>query len=537
MRKLLTGALIASLSVSVVTPKVSADERSNQAYTQKELEEEMTPVFMEMEINGNEAILDYEVYNLNGRTMMPLRAMSELFGWKVAWDQDSYTATIQNQEHVMSIEPGEYEAYFDGVQESIDTPAVIYKDRTFIPLRKAAEWFAFTIGWEKENYKITLTTNETEEEATEEKPPEHEFRRFKGLPVLPRVEAPVRRAVYVENAEFVDQRRMFVSDNPEVLSHMTVRGENGVLWEDEINTTEKRTQEYRIFGYHLNRIAQDVYIGITIENHSTENSLYISELKGTTQIGRMQNPMYDVGLPLAVDAMTGNMRKLPQQDNMIGPGESVTLDRFRLDPDQLVSFLHDLTVSKRGGGALNFSLRTVVSKNPTKDLETIQGDILPLDYRRHPRGTWEGSIIQSTLPEYTAGAEIESFMISNGVTDNLMSKEASTIPELTQANIGHFGAVYRVRIPVTKTTPGTDVIEVKMTPRGGNYSGVLKTRAGTFVIPVTNAAKESILIYRQAVTQGESVLEFDMMHAGGSSTPLAISVETLDGNVPVQIVR
>ncbi|NGP46133.1 hypothetical protein G4V62_14675 [Bacillaceae bacterium SIJ1] len=242
----------------------------------------------------------------------------------------------------------------------------------------------------------------------------------------------------------------------------------------------------------------------------------------------MSQPMKDVGIPLTVEAMTDQLVNKPTEDEVVKPGETLVLDSFRVRPDQLVSFIHDLTVAKKGEGPLNYRLRTVVSKSSSDGLEEIKGDILPLDYRRHPRGTWPGSTIQSTFPEYRVGAPTKSYMISNGVTDNLMSKEDSTIPELTQANIGHFGAVYRVRIPVKKTTPGTEVVEVQLNPRGGNYSGVLKTRAGTFVIPLTNPMKESILIYRQTVSQGETVLEFDLMHAGGSSTPLAISVETMD---------
>ncbi|NGP46134.1 copper amine oxidase N-terminal domain-containing protein [Bacillaceae bacterium SIJ1] len=252
MRKVFSAILALGLGLTLSVPAAAAvDDEHNRAqpWTQTELKEKMKPVFLELEIDGNEAVLEYEVYNLNGRTMLPLRAMSELFGWRVSWDQEAYEVTIQNQEHEMKIEPGEYEAYYDGVQERIDTPAVIYEGHTFVSLRQAAEVFDFTISWEKENYRITLDTK-LDEQPTAEEPPDHEFTRLHGLPVLPKLEAPVRRAVYTENAEFVDDRRMFVSDNPEVISHMTVKEDEGVLWEDTITDETQRTQDHRFFGYH-----------------------------------------------------------------------------------------------------------------------------------------------------------------------------------------------------------------------------------------------------------------------------------------------
>lgn len=45
-------------------------------------------------VNGKEVSADVPAVNLNGRTMVPLRAVTEAFGAKVDWDQDTYTASV-----------------------------------------------------------------------------------------------------------------------------------------------------------------------------------------------------------------------------------------------------------------------------------------------------------------------------------------------------------------------------------------------------------------------------------------------------------
>ena len=47
-----------------------------------------------MHVNGAEKILDVPAKLLNGRTLVPVRAISEAFGCNVDWDNDAWTVII-----------------------------------------------------------------------------------------------------------------------------------------------------------------------------------------------------------------------------------------------------------------------------------------------------------------------------------------------------------------------------------------------------------------------------------------------------------
>lgn len=82
----------------------------------------------------------------NWRTMVPIRALAEAFDAEVNWDNDARTVTINydaNTQIVMTI--GEDTYTVNGADKTMDTEPVIQGDRTYVPIRFAAEALGFTV--------------------------------------------------------------------------------------------------------------------------------------------------------------------------------------------------------------------------------------------------------------------------------------------------------------------------------------------------------------------------------------------------------
>ena len=83
----------------------------------------------------------------NGRTQVPIRAVSEMLDCKVDWDDTSKTATITKENgDVVKVTLGSDVLTVNNKSSQMDTTAIIKDDRTFIPVRFVAE----ALGWEVE---------------------------------------------------------------------------------------------------------------------------------------------------------------------------------------------------------------------------------------------------------------------------------------------------------------------------------------------------------------------------------------------------
>lgn len=78
--------------------------------------------------------------------MVPIRALMEGFDSEVVWDDTDRTVTINfdgDTQIVMTV--GEATYTVDGAEQTMDTEPVIQGDRTYVPIRFAAEALGFTV--------------------------------------------------------------------------------------------------------------------------------------------------------------------------------------------------------------------------------------------------------------------------------------------------------------------------------------------------------------------------------------------------------
>ena len=92
------------------------------------------------------------------RTLVPLRVFSEKLGALVEWNGRARIVTTRFRGTNITIKIGNSFAYINGEKKNLDQPAVIVKDRTFVPLRFVSEAFgAAAVDWDEEKKTVSIS--------------------------------------------------------------------------------------------------------------------------------------------------------------------------------------------------------------------------------------------------------------------------------------------------------------------------------------------------------------------------------------------
>jgi DNA-binding beta-propeller fold protein YncE len=114
-------------------------------------------------VKGQPGTLDSEPFidKSSGRTMVPLRAVSEPLEAKIDYNAEERNITVYVGETTIKLWIGKPKALVNGKEVSIDAQKpvspVIVKGRTFLPLRFIAKTFGFKVDWDPKTLGITLT--------------------------------------------------------------------------------------------------------------------------------------------------------------------------------------------------------------------------------------------------------------------------------------------------------------------------------------------------------------------------------------------
>lgn len=103
-------------------------------------------------VRGDEVKSDVMPVIENNRTLVPIRVISESLGYVVFWDNDKREVKISKDNKILLLKiDSKLISLDDGKKKnevSIDSPAKIIKDRTFVPLRAVAELFGEKVNWD-----------------------------------------------------------------------------------------------------------------------------------------------------------------------------------------------------------------------------------------------------------------------------------------------------------------------------------------------------------------------------------------------------
>lgn len=87
----------------------------------------------------------------NGRTQMPLRAICDELGFSVDWNENEQKITLSKDNETVIFHLGSNEFSANGTVVKMDTVPMLVNDRTFIPLRFVGEAVGYTVEYTDRN--------------------------------------------------------------------------------------------------------------------------------------------------------------------------------------------------------------------------------------------------------------------------------------------------------------------------------------------------------------------------------------------------
>ncbi len=119
---------------------------------------------VEIIIDGNKIESDTEPQiTEEGRTIVPLRVISEALGADVDWDAEDKKVTVEKDDKTLVLKIGENVMDNNGTDFELDSPAQIVNERTMLPLRAISEVFGCEVSWDAETKTVTVNTDTKEE--------------------------------------------------------------------------------------------------------------------------------------------------------------------------------------------------------------------------------------------------------------------------------------------------------------------------------------------------------------------------------------
>jgi len=111
-------------------------------------------------VDGEKVVFpDQEPYiDSNSRVLVPLRGVFEKMGAKVDWEAPTKTVTADRAGTVVILKIGEKKALVNGETKTFDTQAVLRNGRTMVPLRFVSESLGATVQWISDKKEVRITT-------------------------------------------------------------------------------------------------------------------------------------------------------------------------------------------------------------------------------------------------------------------------------------------------------------------------------------------------------------------------------------------
>ncbi len=126
------------------------------------LDKKLNPASVSVMVDNKYLSLDVPAQIVDGRTLVPLRAIFEALGAKVEWNDATKTVNANRDEVYVSLTIGSNELTKDGEKISLDVPAQIVDSRTLVPVRAISEAYDCDVQWDGEKRLVKITSPDTQ---------------------------------------------------------------------------------------------------------------------------------------------------------------------------------------------------------------------------------------------------------------------------------------------------------------------------------------------------------------------------------------
>ncbi len=94
---------------------------------------------------------------VDGTTLIPVRAISEMLGAEVTWNGEEGHVHIDKDGRMIDLYIGDTTAFIDDEPYGLEIPAEVVNNRTLVPLRFVAEALDTTVNWNGETRTVEVT--------------------------------------------------------------------------------------------------------------------------------------------------------------------------------------------------------------------------------------------------------------------------------------------------------------------------------------------------------------------------------------------
>lgn len=115
---------------------------------------------VEVYIDGKLINFDVQPIVIDGRTLVPMRKLFEELGATVEWDNDRNTAFAYSKGIYVEMPVGENYYMIDEIYFTSDVPAQEINGRTFVPLRVISEAFGMDVDYNETEGRVNLSSTE-----------------------------------------------------------------------------------------------------------------------------------------------------------------------------------------------------------------------------------------------------------------------------------------------------------------------------------------------------------------------------------------
>lgn len=111
-------------------------------------------------LDGSYIEFDVSPQIINGRTMVPIRAIFEKMGATVEWDVNTSSAICTKGDTVVKMTINSMDMYINNQVTKMDISPVVINERTLAPARYVAEAFGADVQWSQKNNTVVICSKD-----------------------------------------------------------------------------------------------------------------------------------------------------------------------------------------------------------------------------------------------------------------------------------------------------------------------------------------------------------------------------------------
>jgi len=111
-----------------------------------------------LKVRLDQKYLDFDVPPtiIDGRTLVPLRKIFEELGAEIIWDGNTKTVTATKGASSIKVKINDKNAFVNDKQLKLDVPAKIINGRTLVPVRFISESLGCNVTWDQETHTVNI---------------------------------------------------------------------------------------------------------------------------------------------------------------------------------------------------------------------------------------------------------------------------------------------------------------------------------------------------------------------------------------------